>query len=94
MTEKALTTRKFRRNIPESHKKSLDTRIMWLWNQRFGTIQTIYLKADDPLDKLAATLFIQAIIESDLTSINRIFTRLEGGPQLDTALAEGSPIRV
>lgn len=81
-------TRKFRKEIPESHRASLDTRIQWLWNQRFGTIQTVYLHSKDLHDRTACTLFLQAIIGHDLESISQIFSRLEGGALIDTELAE------
>lgn len=80
--------RKFRGQIPEAHRVSLDTRIQWLWHQRFGTIQTVSIKSDDVLDRTAATLFLQAIMARDLVSIAQIFQRLEGGALLDTTIVE------
>lgn len=71
--------RKFRKQIPELHRASLDTRIQWLWMQRFGTIQTVWHESDDLLDQTACTLFIQAILAKDLNSIQLILRRLEGG---------------
>ena len=50
----------FRREIPEEHRKSIDTRVRWLYNQRFGTIQNVYQSSPDLLDRTAATLFINA----------------------------------
>lgn len=79
---------KFRKTIPELHKASLDTRLVWLWHQRFGTVQTVYLHSRDVLDKTAATLILQAIMQRDLTSIAQIFQRLEGGALEDTELSE------
>ena len=70
--------RKFRKQIPQGHRESSDTRIAWLWNQRFGTIQTIWNETVDPLDKMACTLFLQAILSRDLSSIETIFRRIEG----------------
>lgn len=75
--------RRWRSEIPQSHKHSLDTRLQWLWMQRFGTLQTIYLKSTDLLDRTAATLLIQAIIAKDLRSIEQLFQRLEGGSSFD-----------
>lgn len=85
------TRSKFRHRIPEEHRASLDTRILWLWHQRFGTIQTVYMKSDDLLDRTAATLFLQAIMGSDLSSIQQIFQRLEGGPRYDREVMDEEP---
>jgi hypothetical protein len=89
-----LTTPKFRGRIPESHRASLDTRIQWLWHQRFGTVQTVWQKSPDILDHTAATLYLQAIMAKDLDSISQVFQRLEGGPVTDQDLADQEPIRV
>lgn len=88
------STRKFRGQIPDSHRGSLDTRIHWLWHQRFGTVQTIWQKTPDVLDKTAATLVLQAIIAGDLDSIDQLFQRIEGGARIDTELLEEPVIRV
>lgn len=83
-------TRKYRKRIPESHRASLDTRIVWLWHQRFGTVQTIWKETPDVLDKTAATLILQAIMATDLDSITQLFQRLEGGALTDDeVLARG-----
>lgn len=76
-------TRKYRQCIPPAHQVSLDTRIQWLWNQRFGTVQTIWQQSTDVLDNTASMLFLQAIMAKDLESINQIFQRLEGGSLTD-----------
>lgn len=76
-------TRKFRGKIPDDHRATLDTRIQWLWNQRFGTVQTVWKDSTDVLDHTAATLILQAIMSKDLESISQIFSRLEGGAILD-----------
>ena len=86
--------RHYRQAIPEEWKGSLDTRIQWLWNQRFGTIQTIALRSQDTLDQTACTLLLQAIMGKDLDSIALIFARLEGGALMDEELAERPPLRV
>lgn len=87
--------RRFRRQIPDSHRVSLDTRIVWLWNQRFGTVQMVWKDSTDVLDHTAATLILQAILGKDLDSIAQIFQRLEGGPVPDEDLLDGeSKIRV
>lgn len=88
MAELIPVQRKFRREVPDSHKASLDTRIQWLWNQRFGTIQMVWKDSKDVLDVTAATLFLQAIMSHDLESISQIFQRLEGGALVDTELAD------
>ena len=88
MSELATTNqiRKFRTSIPEAHQASLDTRIQWLWNQRFGTVQMIWKASQENgnvLDHTACTLILQAIMAKDLESISLIFQRLEGGALLD-----------
>jgi hypothetical protein len=81
-------TRKYRTSIPDAHKVSLDTRIMWLWNQRFGTVQMIWKDSTDVLDHTAATLILQAIMGRDLDSIIQLFSRLEGAPLVDDELLD------
>ena len=85
--------RKFRKRIPEAHQGSLDTRLVWLWNQRFGSVQTIWRDSEDPLDKMACTLVLQCIMGKDLNSIELLFQRIEGGPQADTEVA-GKAMRI
>lgn len=87
-TELVLVTRKFRKTIPVAHRASLDTRINWLWNQRFGTVQMIWQSSPDVLDVTAATLILQAIMAKDLDSITMIFGRIEGGAIDDSELAD------
>ena len=79
---------KFRKQIQEAHRTSLDTRLQWLWHQRFGTVQTIWNESPDVLDKLASTVVLQAIMAVDLNSIMMLFQRLEGGPVTDVTLSE------
>ena len=79
--------RKFRREVPEMHKGSLDSRLQWLWMQRFGTVQMVWKESQDLLDHTAATIILQAIMAKDLNSIELIFQRLEGGAQGDEAVA-------
>lgn len=76
--------------MPDSHRKSLDTRLWWLWNQRLGTVQRVWQASQhgDVLDHTAATLILQAIIGKDLASIQQLFRRIEGGPILDEELIE------
>lgn len=86
--------RKFRKEIPDTHRTSLDTRIVWLWHQRFGTVQMIWKDSPDVLDHTAATLILQAIMGKDLDSIQQLFQRLEGGSLPDTVVAEQETVRV
>ena len=79
---------KFRKQIPEAHRTSLDTRLQWLWHQRFRTVQRILNESPDVLDKLASTVVLQAIMAVDLNSIMMLFQRLEGGPVTDVTLSE------
>lgn len=79
---------RFRNTIPEAHRKSIDTRIAWLWNQRFGTVQQVWQSSKDVLDKTAATLILQAVFAKDLESINQVFQRLEGGALVDSEIDE------
>ena len=79
---------RFRNTIPEAHRKSIDTRIVWLWNQRFGTVQQVWQNSKDLLDKTAATLILQAVFAKDLESIAQVFQRIEGGAQYDEEIAE------
>lgn len=78
--------RKFRKQIPEVHRKSLDTRLRWLWHQRFGTVQMVWQESKDILDKTAATLILQCIMAKDLNSIELLFQRIEGGAEVDEAV--------
>lgn len=87
--------RRWRNQIPEDHRTSLDTRLLWLWHQRFGTVQMVYKESKDILDKTAATLVLQAILGRDLKAIQQLFQRIEGGPQYDQELlAQEKPVRI
>ena len=81
--------RRFRHEVPREHRSTLDTRLAWMWNQRFGTVQTIWQMSPDMEDKLAATIILQAIVASDLNNISLLFRRLEGGAVLDEVTLEG-----
>jgi hypothetical protein len=83
-----IAKRRWRNTIPAEHRMTLDTRLVWLWHQRFGTVQMIYKESSDLLDKTAATLILQAILGRDLKSIQQLFQRIEGGPQFDSVLVE------
>lgn len=85
---------RYRREVPASHRTSIDTRIQWLWNQKFGTLQTVWMESKDVLDHTAATLLLQAIMGKDIESISQIYQRLEGGPMADEDLVEDEVIRI
>lgn len=78
----------WRQRVPEEHRQSLDTRLLWLWNQRFGTVQTVRNESPDTLDVTAATMLLQAVLFSDLDAINLLFQRLEGSPVSDEEVME------
>ena len=86
--------RHWRHEVPKEHRSSLDTRLCWLWMQRFGTVQAVWKDSPDALDKMAATNVIQAIIAKDLGSIELLFKRLEGGAIDDETVLERRGIRV
>lgn len=83
-----LESLRFRNTIPDAHRKSIDTRIQWLWNQSFGTTQQVWQNSKDLLDVTAATLILQAVFAKDLESITQIFQRLEGGALVDSEMTE------
>lgn len=85
------TQRKYRKQVPEAHRKSIDTRLRWLWNQKWGTVQAVLEHSrinGDVLDYTAANLIFQAVVGKDLESISQLLNRIEGGTLTDTALAE------
>lgn len=88
MTLERIPDRRFRSQVPDSHRISLDTRIQWLWHQRFGTVQTVWKDSKDVLDHTAATLILQAVMAKDLDSIIQLFQRLEGGAVMDTTIVD------
>ena len=88
---------KFRSNVPEEWRKTIDTRLYWLWHQRLGTLQMIREKTNDVLDRTAAELVMQAVYGDDLASLLLLLRRLEGGPLGDRATQasdEPEPLRV
>lgn len=93
MTE-VVPVRKYRSQVPGDHRASLDTRLQWLWHQRFGTVQTIYSQSPDILDVTAATLILQAVMARDLKSIQQLFQRLEGGAQFDRTILDQEAVRI
>lgn len=90
-TEITVPSYRFRTDIPREHCSSSDTKLRWLWNQRFGTIQAIWQNATDGDTKAAAALCLNAAYVGDLTSINLLLNRLEGSPMLDEDLLDFSP---
>lgn len=90
----AARQRRYRVRIPEAHQGSLDTRIRWLWHQRFGTVQSVYNASPDMLDRTAAILIIQAIMAKDLDCISQIFQRIEGGAEVDVVVLERSQVEM
>jgi hypothetical protein len=86
--------KRFRTQVPVDHRTSLDTRLVWLWHQRFGTVQTVYSQSPDILDVTAATLILQAIMGRDLKSIQQLFQRLEGGALADVEVLDQAPLRL
>lgn len=93
-TELEVAGHKFRTQIPDAHRSSIDTRIAWLWNQRFGTVQSVWQNSRDLLDNTAATLILQAVFGKDLESITQVFQRIEGGALFDHALDDSEVTRV
>ena len=88
MSGDVVQVHKFRTRVPKEHQVSIDTRLAWLWNQRFGTVQQVWNESKDALDHTAATLILQAIFGKDLDSIILILQRLEGSPVYDDDLQE------
>ena len=86
--------RRYRHAVPDAHRASLDTRLAWLWCQRFGTVQMIWKESSDMLDHTACTLILQAIMAKDLASIELVLNRLEGGPIEDVEVAAQSALRI
>jgi hypothetical protein len=88
MRSDVVQVKSYRTQVPPDHKASLDTRLRWLWMQRFGTVQTVYSRSEDILDVTAATLILQCIMARDLKSIQQLFNRLEGGAISDRETLE------
>ena len=89
-TTDVVPVKQYRTHVPEEHRGSLDTRLHWLWHQRFGTVQTVYSRSEDILDVTAATLILQCIMAKDLKSIQQLFQRIEGGAVEDQVLVDGA----
>ena len=93
-TDIVASERRYRKQIPEEYRSSLDTRVYWLWNQSFGTVQAVSMESSDALDVTAATLFLQAIMAGHMDSIALILRRLEGGAIMDEELLAKKELRV
>lgn len=79
---------KYRSAVPDQHKASIDTRLRWLWNQKFGVVQTVWRDSKDVLDHTAATMILQCILAKDLQAIEMLFSRIEGGALNDDQVLE------
>lgn len=85
-----LAKRKYRGSVPEEHTGSIDMMLRWMWNQRFGTIQKIWMETKDADTKAAATLCLNAAYVGDMSAINIVLQRLEGGVLTDEDLLDFS----
>jgi hypothetical protein len=85
-----LAKKKYRGSIPPEHCTSIDTKLRWLWNQRFGTVQKIWQETNDPDTKAAATLCLNAAYIGDLSAIATVLNRLEGGALTDEDMLDFS----
>lgn len=83
-----LAQKKYRLNIPEEHCSSIDTKLRWMWNQRFGTVQKIWMSTEDADTKAAATLLLNAAYAGDMSAISIVLNRLEGGALADEDLLD------
>ena len=75
-------------NIPEKHRVSNDSRLQWLWMQRLVIVQSVYERTNDIQDRMAASLVLKAAMSADLSSIELLLRRLEGGARTDQAVME------
>jgi len=62
--------------------------------RRLATVQTVFGRSPDILDRTAATLIIQAIMAKDLDAINQIFQRIEGGSLEDVLVLENAQVEM
>ncbi len=88
MSDELVPMYKFRSEIPQEHCTSADTKLRWLWNQRFGTVQNIWQHTTDGDSKMAAALCLNAAYVGDITSISQLLHRLEGGALTDEDLLD------
>lgn len=83
-----LSKKKYRSSVPPEHCTSIDTKLRWLWNQRFGTVQKIWQETTDADTKAAATLLLNAAYVGDISAIHIVLNRLEGGVLTDEDLLD------
>ena len=83
-----VVSRKLRSEIPAEHCTSNDARLMWLWNQRLATAQSIFIRSKDVQSRMAASLILSAAFTHDLGAITLLLQRLEGGAISDQAVLE------
>lgn len=88
--EQEVVRRHFRKAIPKKHQRSMDTRLVWLFNQRFGTVQSVYQNSTDIEDHTAASMILQCILAEDLQSIRLLYQRIEGGAIVDQEILDRS----
>jgi hypothetical protein len=84
--------RALRSEIPREHCSSNDTRLVWLWNQRLATVQSIYARSRDLQSKMAASLVLTAAMTRDLGAIELLLQRLEGSAVTDEEVLEASSL--
>lgn len=84
--------RTLRREIPEEHCGSNDSRLEWLWMQRSAQVQNIYINTKSPLTRMACALVLSAALAANLPSIELLLRRLEGGAVTDTTIQEGDTL--
>jgi hypothetical protein len=88
MSTELVHVRKLRSDIPEEHTGSDDERFEWLWMQRLATVGSIYLRAKNPRDRMAAKVVLDSTMSANLPSIELLLRRLEGGAVADQTLVE------
>ena len=85
---KGLVSRRMYSNIPEEHRTTDDTRIEWLWNQRLIQVQNIWQHTENIRDKMACALVLGAAWQNNLSSIELVLKRLEGGAVVDSHVVD------
>ena len=85
-------TRPLKSEIPSEHCASNDTRLVWLWNQKMATAQSIYARTKDIESKMAASLILEAAMLGDLDAIELLLRRLEGAAVSDQEVLEGDSL--
>ena len=81
--------RALRSEIPTEHCTSHDARLLWLWNQRLATVQSIFAKTKSIETRMAASLTLSAAMTGDLGAIELLLQRLEGAAVPDEVVLEG-----